>query len=63
MNNPVNRDSYNYVFTTEGHLIPLGAWQHDTSWDKDHFKLNNVNSSLNLSKANVSITIGDDFII
>ncbi|KAF2361819.1 Glycoside hydrolase family 47 [Trinorchestia longiramus] len=36
--NPVNSESRGYLFTTQGHVIPMGPWLRDNSlWDQEHF--------------------------
>lgn len=37
--NPVNQNSDRYMFTTEGHILPLAPWLRQHNWDSAHFTL------------------------
>ncbi|XP_063611642.1 ER degradation-enhancing alpha-mannosidase-like protein 1 [Penaeus indicus] len=38
IDNPVNLKSHQYMFTTEGHILPLGPWLRKKRWDVDLFQ-------------------------
>ncbi|XP_018021975.1 ER degradation-enhancing alpha-mannosidase-like protein 1 [Hyalella azteca] len=52
-NNPVNLGSGQFLFTTQGHVVPLGPWLRDkTLWDEAHFTPE-AHKAVNLSDSNV----------
>ncbi|KAG7157929.1 ER degradation-enhancing alpha-mannosidase-like protein 1-like [Homarus americanus] len=53
VDNPVNLNSHRYMFTTEGHILPLAPWLRQHSWDADLFPAVDQVTPTNVSQANV----------
>lgn len=46
MDNPLNNHFNEYVFTTEGHLLPIGEKMRTKPWEEDVFSSSSTLSSL-----------------
>lgn len=53
--NPINLNSGRYMFTTEGHVLPLAPWLRRHTWEDGLFQDDNPPPNTNLSFASVSI--------
>ncbi|XP_042881099.1 ER degradation-enhancing alpha-mannosidase-like protein 1 isoform X1 [Penaeus japonicus] len=51
IDNPVNLKSHQYMFTTEGHILPLGPWLRKKRWDIDLFQNAETVIQVNASEA------------
>lgn len=55
--NPVNVNSGRYMFTTEGHVLPLAPWLRHQTREDDLFQETNTESHINISLAGVRTII------
>ena len=53
--NPINLNSGRYMFTTEGHVLPLAPWLRQHTWEHGLFQDDTPPPHTNLSFASVSI--------
>ncbi|XP_045606685.1 ER degradation-enhancing alpha-mannosidase-like protein 1 [Procambarus clarkii] len=55
IDNPVNLNSQRYMFTTEGHILPLAPWLRQQNWDTDIFPSINPSVQANVTQANCAV--------
>jgi len=54
--NPLNKDFSKFLFTTEGHLLPIGSKLRTKPWNAIHQNQHHTNSSLNNNIKNYTTT-------